>query len=399
MRILIIFSGGDFPFQGAASRFVHLIAKGFQKLGHDIHIIVPRAMRPGASKQTIDGCSVEWCWVPNDSNGDYINGRSRRMVRWLRSRTLSIVKTCSRIHHSRYNWVLYYAPSIAELPSALLASLQKTSVMAIFGDMRWIPHAAPIEDRILQNIGRWIDMTFARLSSAILIAGSSLLEDYFRRKAPKARFVRVPPPVDVDSFAKGQRHRFRTELHIGDDELVVYSGSLQPFEGVHDLVKAVSELVSKHPNIKLLIASHIVNQELRTNLYSTIVGCGLQERAFVLESLQPNDVVDLLAAGDVLVIPKRNHAANHAAMPIKLSEYLGAGRPIVAASIGDIPRFLRHGENSLLFEPGDIAQMREQISSLLINKELAARLSQSARELAKREFDIQSIISTILHVM
>ena len=48
-----------------------------------------------------------------------------------------------------------------------------------------------------------------------------------------------------------------------------------------------------------------------------------------------------LAAADVLLLPLTNVALNRARYPHKLSDYVAAGRPLVACDVGETGRLLR----------------------------------------------------------
>jgi glycosyltransferase involved in cell wall biosynthesis len=86
-------------------------------------------------------------------------------------------------------------------------------------------------------------------------------------------------------------------------------------------------------------------------------------------------------------------------MPIKVVEYLAAGRPIVSSCVGDIPIYLRHEETALLYEPGNVPQLAESISTLLSNKDLADRISQQGQRLAYEVFDVASNTARMLTAM
>ena len=68
--------------------------------------------------------------------------------------------------------------------------------------------------------------------------------------------------------------------------------------------------------------------------------------------------------------------------PLKLFEYMAAGRPIVASDLPSIREVLRDGVNALLVPPGDPVAMAAAIARLLGDRALAARLA--ARRAAKR---------------
>jgi len=85
-----------------------------------------------------------------------------------------------------------------------------------------------------------------------------------------------------------------------------------------------------------------------------------------------------LSALDVAVVP---YAAdeNFYFSPLKLVEYLAAGRPVVAADIGDIGHCVRPGETGWLYEPGDGSALAAAIRSVLADPVNAAAVAAAGR--------------------
>ena len=275
MRILIVFSGGDFPGQGGASRCLHMLAAGMVAQGHKVHVIVPRAMRPGPVSLTVDGFHVEWCYVPRQADDLHGDTSVRRMRRWFNSRIRLVIRTSLKALCSRFDWVIYYAPWIEQVPSALLARLAGKKVAGMFGDIRYAPDSASLEERFLQRTAIWADAVVSRLSSVIIIGGSAWLEEQFRQQSPRAEFVRVPPPVDANLFANGRRHIFRERCGVGNGDLVVYSGGLREAEGVSDLFEAMSDIAAEQPLAKLVVAGATPNADVREQMLALFERHGL----------------------------------------------------------------------------------------------------------------------------
>jgi glycosyltransferase involved in cell wall biosynthesis len=68
-----------------------------------------------------------------------------------------------------------------------------------------------------------------------------------------------------------------------------------------------------------------------------------------------------IAAMDIAVQPK----APEYACPMKIFEYLGMGKCIVAPDQPNIREILRHGENAYLFQPENKASLRAALLELL----------------------------------
>ena len=69
--------------------------------------------------------------------------------------------------------------------------------------------------------------------------------------------------------------------------------------------------------------------------------------------------------------------------PLKLYEYLAAGRPIVASDVIPMRSVLTHEDNALLTQPDNADSLRAAIQRLIDEKGLGANLAASARKMAE----------------
>ena len=65
--------------------------------------------------------------------------------------------------------------------------------------------------------------------------------------------------------------------------------------------------------------------------------------------------------------------------PLKLFEYMAAGRAIAASDLPSIREILTDGENALLVKPGDPNALAAAIRTLINDGDLAQRLARAAR--------------------
>ena len=88
-----------------------------------------------------------------------------------------------------------------------------------------------------------------------------------------------------------------------------------------------------------------------------------------------DDVADLLAAADVVVLPSRWEARS-----LTAQQALLAGRPLVASAVGGLPALL--GNGALLVPPGDPEALAAAVRSLLDDPAAAAELVARGRAVA-----------------
>lgn len=169
---------------------------------------------------------------------------------------------------------------------------------------------------------RWL------LSRSDLVVTSVGLADRVQRVAPGTavrewKFPSTPGEIDqADTVAL--RERLRLPL---DAPIVMYSGTFEPYQGLADLVAAIPVVRAQVPSARFVLIG--ADEATRDPMISTareLVG----EGTLTIVDRQPRSVVPTyLAMADVLVSP-RSFGGN---LPLKIFDYLAAGRPIVATDI------------------------------------------------------------------
>jgi glycosyltransferase involved in cell wall biosynthesis len=82
---------------------------------------------------------------------------------------------------------------------------------------------------------------------------------------------------------------------------------------------------------------------------------------------------------DIFVLPSRSEALSNS-----LLEAMACGCCPVASRVGGNPELIRHGENGMLFEAGDVDQLCHVLEPLIEHPGLRQRLSTRARCVAER---------------
>lgn len=167
----------------------------------------------------------------------------------------------------------------------------------------------------------------------------------------------------------------------GRPPIVTYAGHLYPWKGVDLLVDALALLPEARGRI---IGGHPAEPDL-ARLRSLAVERGVADRVEFTGLVPPQDVARWLDAADVLVLPNRaGPVSAHYTSPLKLFEYLAAGRPIVASSLPALAEVLDDGANALLVRPDDAAALAAAVRRVTADRALAVRLARRAFDDARR---------------
>ena len=89
-----------------------------------------------------------------------------------------------------------------------------------------------------------------------------------------------------------------------------------------------------------------------------------------------------ISFSDVAIEAGLGEALNEFGSPTEktlLLEHMASGVPVVGARAGGIPDVIQHGENVLLFSPGNLDNLRNQLKLLLGNIHLRNKLGSQAR--------------------
>jgi glycosyltransferase involved in cell wall biosynthesis len=159
------------------------------------------------------------------------------------------------------------------------------------------------------------------------------------------------------------------------DRLVAYAGHLYAWKGVDVLMRALALLPGTRG---VIIGGHEKESDIG-RLRALASELGIEGRVTFTGQVAPADVAAHLSRAAVLVLPNPASAiSTRFTSPLKLFEYMAAGRAIVASDLPAIREVLRDGENALLVQPGSAEALAAGISRVLDDRALASRLAGAA---------------------
>lgn len=211
----------------------------------------------------------------------------------------------------------------------------------------------------------------------------NLLEDHY--KITKEILV-VPNGVDADFFdIKETKEEARKILGIPlDKKIVAYVGSLETVgmeKGVGYLLQAFSLLKERKGCILYIVGGpNKLAEEYRKKLPEF----GLGEDNVVLTGYVEYKKIPLyLRAFDILVIPLPKIQHSITTSPIKVFEYMAAGKAIIASDLPSLRAYLDEN-NVLFFEPESYQDLSRKIQLLLDGDILRKKLSENVKILAQK---------------
>jgi len=236
------------------------------------------------------------------------------------------------------------------------------------------------------RLRRWL---MRRVGGVVTIT-EHLHERHIALGAAPERVITAHDGFRAARFAiKGDRAEWRRRLGWPQEAFIVgymgrfISGLQSMDKGIGTLVEAVIELAAGGGDRPLRLALVGGPDAVVEQVRARLDGAGLPPDFLLYPGMVPPvDVPGYLRAFDVCTIPLPwSEFFAYDTSPLKLFEYMAAGRPIVASDLPSTAEILRNGENGLLVPPGDPHALADALRRLRDDPALGERLAaQAARD-------------------
>lgn len=242
------------------------------------------------------------------------------------------------------------------------------------------------DDRYLLGPFRYVDRAFARRARR-LIAISDAVRVFLERAGHDAAKL-TTIPYGLDELPGARSTPSPEEAGIPPDApLAVAVGRLIEQKDHATLLHAFALTRERHPAARLaILGSGPLGAETRAlaDLLGLADAVALPGRT---------EIRDWLTRADVFV-----HTSRWEGFGIVLLEAMLAGLPIVATRVSAVPEVVVHGETGALVAAGDAEGVARELSALLADSDLRARLGAAGRERARSEFSVARMAERTIDV-
>jgi glycosyltransferase involved in cell wall biosynthesis len=208
---------------------------------------------------------------------------------------------------------------------------------------------------------------------------------------PAEKIVVVHNWVDADEIQASVSPLKTSRSQLGlsmDDVVFVVPARLSPEKGHRYLVRALRELASEYPCVKVLFAgSGVCYDELHRMIRELKLDAVVRLLGF------RTDIYSLMALADWVVLPSLKEA-----LPLSILEAMALRKPVIATSVGGVPEVVQHGVNGFLVPPGDWQALATAMEEAVTNRDIAAKYGNRGYEIVTTQFSPQSQIPKIVKV-
>jgi glycosyltransferase involved in cell wall biosynthesis len=353
VRILYVATYIPYPKESGGTSHIRAVTSELRRRGHEV-ILCARAA-PDLDDGPVDGMPVHrFTWRNRDVWISQVGHRWRHGMR--------ISKLAKR-----FDVDIIYERESSLGSGALAARLQGLPLVAEVNDLWYSPATLDRAARIISVTG----------GTRTIIPERHHHKTSFIHNAVEARAYENVEPMVLE----GLEGRLP----------ICYTGSLLRWHGVQDLVEALPVLLAKVPEATLVVVGEPSTDEGRANLEALegAAGAAGDPRAVHFTGRLPHtDVPRVLAACELCVAPFNPKGERELELfgffysPLKLWEYLAAGKAVVATALPNIGEIVGE-DRGVLVPVGDPMALASAMASLLRDERARRTMGMRGREFAR----------------
>ena len=249
---------------------------------------------------------------------------------------------------------------------------------------------------VLMRTSERIEEQILRGADALISVSAVAADWLVSRGVPRERVTVIPNAVSRALFERrADGARIRERFGLAGKRVVGFVGSFQLWHDVTSLIGAFDRVHARHPDIHLLLVGQ---GPLKDELAESAAARQLSESVTFADSVPHAEIPDYLDAMDIVTAPYPQWKKPFHGSPIKIFEYMAAGRPIVAAALGQIGDIIEHERTGLLYEPGDEQGLVNALERMLSDSAAAARMGAAARVEALSDYSWNAVVSKVLRI-
>lgn len=222
------------------------------------------------------------------------------------------------------------------------------------------------------------------ITSSIDYISHSDISKYYNNN--KEKFIEIPFGVDIDKF-KPKKEKNNKNIKL------LFVGGLDKahtFKGVDILLEAVSKLSQINWELNIIGRGEMIkNYKEKAKLL------GISEKIFFWEKISNNELPKKYSESDIFILPS---IARNEAFGIVLLEAMASGLPVIASDLPGVRSVFNNQAQGLKIIPNDINDLKNKLEELISNDKKRNQMSKSARELAEKKYNWETIEKKLIEI-
>ncbi len=349
--------------KSADGQYVHIreLTEALKGLGAEIEMVSPDEAGGAATKKLDAG----------DEGGRSLKDRLPKPVYELAELAYSVPSFLKlrRAYKAQAPDVLYERYNLLFLAGVWLKKLSGVPMILEVNAPLFAERDAN-EGISLKPLARWSERAAWRAADYVLPVTGVLADVVREAGVPDEKIVVIPNGAGPEFLADVDPALIRAKYGLDGKLVLGFTGFVRPWHGVDRVIRWMA--ATGRDDLRLLMVG---DGPARRDLEALAAKLGIAERVIFTGVVQREEVPGHVAAFDIALQP---HVVAYAS-PLKLFEYMGLGKAVVAPASPNIMEVLTDGETALLFPPDAPERLSELLDRLCSDAELRERLGAAAR--------------------
>jgi glycosyltransferase involved in cell wall biosynthesis len=236
-----------------------------------------------------------------------------------------------------------------------------------------------------------VDRQILRQAHAIVVV-TEMLKKYLVEMGISGGKIRViPNGVNVAAFAAPKTISVSDRLpQLENRTIVGYVGSFSKWHRLDYLVEAATRLTT--PSIHFLLVG---NGADRARIQSLVQQRQLEEKFTFTGEIPYSKIPAYLHRFDLAVLPDTEAYCS----PIKIFEYLAAGKPVVVPDLPTLRQIITPGHTGILFKQNDISDLAAALQFLISNPARRREIGENGLNLVRTRFSWENTATQIIKLI
>ncbi len=366
--------------------YTSLLAEHLAERGHEVTVLTGMPHYPeGLIRRAYRGrfaWSEEHCGVEIRRRAHYVPGRQTALRRAVYEASFLLTGSLA-LARPRPDVIVGVSPSLS---GAALAAEFAVRTGRPFGlvlqDLmgRAAEQSGIAGGRGVARLTAAAEGWIARRAGSVAVAAPDFVPYLVDRGVPADRIVHLPNWTHI-AEAHGDRAATRRRHGWADDEtIVLHAGNMGNKQGLEQVVEAARAARSDADGVRFVLMG---DGNQRSDLERRAAGLSILD----FRPFEPSETFpDTLAAADILLLSERA-SVRDMSLPSKVTSYLAAGRPIVAAvaTDGATATLVARTGAGVLVDAGDPGGILRAVASIRSDPAMGERLGRAGQAFAARE--------------
>ncbi len=287
-------------------------------------------------------------------------------------------------------------PQIA-VPAWVAKVLRKKTLVIDWDDM-WGGGFAEEHSTLVSGVLSFCERYFLIYADKITFVSEAIREaiDIAAKQYPRIASIpkiKIPNGANTAQIIVREKDASRRELGIADTIVLLSVGNTYT-DSLGLMLTAFDAVRTKRPEAVLYLVGGVEMPDRFLRIFEK------NREAIRLTGKVPFSAVPAyMGAADVLLLPMDDTPVERARFPMRLGDYLCAGRAIVSNAVGEVKLYLEKYKAGLTSPPGDAMAFANNILAVLGDQALKDEISYNARALAEGDLNWESSFKAMAKVV